>query len=165
MRIIKKALKIFWLILVAIMTLMFATALVIQLPQIQTFVIGKVVDKLDDKLDAEIRIGKIHFLPFRTLFIKNVLIIDRNPSADALDPSKEKIDTFFRAEFITARFSWESLTKHQAVHLDKAIVENAQMNLVLENKEDTGNGDITSDNLSRIFRLKKPAVCMSYRTL
>ena len=158
MRIIKKALKIFWLILVAIMTLMFATALVIQLPQIQTFVIGKVVDKLDDKLDAEIRIGKIHFLPFRTLFIKNVLIIDRNPSADALDPSKEKIDTFFRAEFITARFSWESLTKHQAVHLDKAIVENAQMNLVLENKEDTGNGDITSDNLSRIFRLKKPEV-------
>lgn len=30
------------------------------------------------------------------------------------------------------------------------------MNLVLEDKEDQGDGDISTDNLSRIFRLKKP---------
>ncbi len=156
MLIIKKALKISWLVLVAIAAILSAAALIIQLPQVQTYVIGRIADKLDDKLDADISIGKIHLRPFRTLFLKNVLIVDRNPAEDALDPSKEKVDTFFRAEFITARFSLEGLMKHQGLHLDKAVIENAQMNLVLEDKADTGDGDTSSDNLSRIFRLKKP---------
>lgn len=155
MLIIKKALKIFWLIFVAIAAIFFAAALIIQLPQVQTYIVGKVTDRLDDKLDADISVGKIHLRPFRTLFLKNVLIIDRNPAEDALDPAKEKVDTFFRAEFITVRFSLEGLTKHQGLHLDRASIENAQMNLVLEDKPDTGDGDTSSDNLSRIFRLKK----------
>ena len=154
-RIIKKALKITWLVLVAIAALLAATALIIQLPQVQTYITGKVIDRLDDRLDADIRIEKIHFQPFKTLLLKNVLIIDRNPAKDAADPTKPQVDTFFRAEVITAGFSLESLMKHQGIHLDRAIIENAQMNLVLEDKPDSEDGDTTGDNLSRIFRLKK----------
>ncbi len=151
--IIKRALKIFWLTLVAIASFLFALALIIQLPKVQTFVVSKVMESLDDKLDADIRFEKIHLRPFRTLVLKNIEIIDRNPSRDAADPTAAPVDTFFRAEYITAKFSLEGLISRQGIHLDEVTVSNAQMNLVLEDKPDMGDGDTSTDNLSRIFRL------------
>ena len=115
-------------------------------------------DSLDDHLDADITFEKIHIQPFRTLILKNVRIIDRNPVRDALDSTKTLTDTFFVAEYITARFTLEGLIRQQGIHLDKATVSNACMNLVLEDKPDSGDGDTSTDNLSRIFRLKKPEV-------
>ena len=156
MTVIKKALKIFWKILVVTVSILFAAALLLQLPQVQTFIAGKVVESLDDKLDADINFEKIHFRPFRTLVLKNVEIIDRNPVADASGASDIKVDTFFRAEYIIARFTLEGLIRQQGIHLDEARISNAQMNLVLEDKPDAGDGDTAHDNLSRIFRLKKP---------
>ena len=146
------------MVLVATVSFLFATALIIQLPRVQTFIVGKVTDRLDDKLDADIRFEKIHFRPFRTLILKNVEIIDRNPVADAVNPESIKVDTFFRAEYITARFTLEGLFMQSCLHLDNASVSNAEMNLVLEDKPDAGDGDTSTDNLSRIFRLKKPEV-------
>lgn len=146
------------MVLVATVSFLFATALIIQLPRVQTFIVGKVTDRLDDKLDADIRFEKIHFRPFRTLILKNVEIIDRNPVADAVNPESIKVDTFFRAEYITARFTLEGLFRQGCLHLDNASVSNAEMNLVLEDKPDAGDGDTSTDNLSRIFRLKKPEV-------
>ena len=72
MTVIKKALKILWITLVAVTSFLFAVALLIQLPRVQTFIADKVVERLDDKLDADIRFEKIHFRPFRTLIIKNI---------------------------------------------------------------------------------------------
>ncbi len=153
---IKKTLKIFWLTLVSIVAFLLAAALVIQLPKVQTFIVGRVVKVLDDKLDADIKFEKIHFQPFRTLVLKNIEIIDRSPVTDAGNPEAAKVDTFFRAEYVTARFTFNGLLRQQGVHLDNVRISDAQMNLVLEDKEDTGDGDTSTDNLSRIFRLKKP---------
>lgn len=106
---------------------------------------------LNEKLDGDISIDKIHFQPFNTLLLKGVTIIDKNPAYDVTDPEKERIDTFFRAGLITARFSYKGLFKEEGIHINEALVEDAQMNLVLEDAED---GDRSTDNLSRIFRLK-----------
>ncbi len=135
--------------------LLFAAALVIQMPQVQTFVTGKVVDRLSEKLDGDISFEKIHLKPFTTLVLKNVSIIDRHPACDLTDPASVKIDTFFRAEYIIAKFSYNGLFKHEGIHLKKAFISNAQMNLVIENKPDAGDGDVSTDNLSRIFRISK----------
>ncbi len=142
--------------MVAIVAFLFAVALLIQLPGVQTFVAGRVVETLDSKLDADIRFEKIHLRPFRTLVLKNIEIIDRNPVRDAANPASELVDTFFRAEYITATFTLEGLIRQQGIHLDEVEISNAQMNLVLEDKTDEGDGDTSTDNLSRIFRLKKP---------
>ncbi len=152
---IKKALKIFWLTLVSIVAFLTAVALVLQLPRVQTFIAEKAVGKLDGKIDADIRFEKIHFRPFRTLILKNVEIIDRNPVRDAADSTATPVDTFFTAGYITASFSYQSLFKQGSIHIDEITVSEAQMNLVLEDKEDEGDGDTSTDNLSRIFRLKK----------
>ncbi len=130
--------------------------MLIQLPRVQTFITGKVVNAIDDRLDADIKFEKIHFKPFRTLVLRNVEIIDRNPVADAGNPSAALVDTFFRAEYITATFTLDGLISHEWLHFGKVTISDAQMNLVLEDKEDEGDGDVKTDNLSRIFRLKKP---------
>ena len=153
---IRRAIKIFWRSIVAIATFLFALALIIQLPQVQTYVTKKVTGILSESLDGDITFEKMHFKPFTTLVIKNVSIVDRNPFQDPLFPDSEKIDTFFRADYIIARFTLDGLIRNEGIHIDKAFISNAQMNLVLENKEDTGDGDISTDNLSRIFRIKDP---------
>lgn len=154
---IKRALKIFWLTIVSICVFFTAVALILQVPQVQTFIVRKAVNVISDKIDGDISFEKIHFQPFRTLLIKNVTIIDRNPVYDAADSSKARVDTFFRAEYITAKLSFDELTKHQGIHLRSVVIENAQMNLVLENNPNALKGGKTSiDNLSRIFRIKKP---------
>ena len=135
--------------------MLFAGILVIQLPQVQTYVAGEVVDWLDDKLEGDIHFEKIHLKPFTTLVLKKVAIIDRNPQKCAVDPLAEPVDTFFRADYIIAKFTLQGLVKHDCLHLDKAYINGAQMNLVIEDKVDEGDGDTQIDNLSRIFRLKK----------
>ncbi len=153
---IKRVLKIFWLSFVAIASIILAGILAIQLPQVQTAIVSKVVETLDDKLDAEIDFEKIHLKPFTTLVLKNVSVIDRNPTLNVADPSAEPVDTFFRADYIIARFTFSGLLRQDGLHLDRAYINGAQMNLVLEDNPDESAAEKSTDNLSRIFRLKKP---------
>ena len=152
---IKRTIKIIWLTLVATAAIIFAGIITIQFPQVQTFVASKVVDIISSKLDGEIKFEKIHLRPFTTLVLKNAVVLDRNPYTDPTDSACFPIDTFFRAEYIIARFSFEGLFRHDALHLDKAYISNAQMNLILEDKSGIEGADTTyKDNLSRLFRLK-----------
>lgn len=155
--VIKRAIKIFWRTLVAITTILFAGALIIQLPQVQTFVTNKLISSVSEKFDGEIVFDKIHFKPFTTLVIKNIAIIDHNPVQDQVDSTNVKIDTLFRAEYIIAKLSLDGLLADEGIHLNKAYISNAQMTLVLEHKvEDPFDlSEPPSNNLARIFRLKK----------
>ena len=109
---------------------------------------------LSEKLDGDIVFEKLHIRPFTTLVLKNVAIIDKEPAKDSADPSKEQIDTLFRARYIIARFSLKGLTDPDGIHIRKAYISDARMNLVLEDDPDDSTEKGT-DNLSRIFRLKK----------
>ena len=124
----------------------------IQLPQVQTYVAEKVVDQLSERLDGNITFEKIHFKPFTTLVLKNTVITDRHPVSDPYDSLSAKVDTFFRSEYIIARFTLDGLFNEESLHLDKVFIDNAQMNLVLEDMNENRN----KDNLSRIFRIRKP---------
>ena len=154
--VIKRAIKIFWRIVVATSCFLFAAALAIQIPQVQTYIAEKAVSKVADKLDGDITFEKVHFKPFTTFVLKNVTIIDRNPYVDPSDSAFVKVDTFFRAEYVIAKFSLEGLTRHEGIHLDRAFIDNAQMNLVIESKPVEGKREKSPNNLSRIFGLKKP---------
>ncbi len=130
--------------------------LAIQIPYVQTYITDKVVEKVSDRLDGEIVFEKIHFKPFTTLVLKNVAIIDRNPVPDTEATATAGTDTLFRAQYIIARFTLDGLVRQECIHLDKVYISNAKMSLVLENKPDAGDGDTTTENLSRIFRIRKP---------
>ena len=140
--------------LLSVTVFLFAGMLILQLPQVQTYVATKVMDSLSEKLDGDIHFEKIHLKPFTTLVLKNVAIIDRNPVLDPADSTKAPVDTFFRAEYIIARFSINSLFKGSSLGIERAYISNAQMNLVLQDLIQDGQ-ELTTENLSRIFRLKK----------
>ena len=145
--------KIFWLTIVAILAFVFAVSLTIQLPQVQTYIAGKVVKSLSEKIEGDISFEKIHLKPFTTLILKNTLILDKNPVKDSL--TGVQVDTFFRAQYIIAKFTLEGLFKHGSLHIDKAFVSNGQMNLVLEDRPDSGDGDTEAESLTRIFGIVK----------
>ena len=148
--------KIFWLAFVAAAVVILTGALVIQLPQVQTFVAKKVVKSLSEKLDGDIRFEKIHLKPFTTLVLKNAVITDKHPALDPTDSTKAQVDTFFRAEYIIAKFTLNSLLRSGSIGINRAFISNAQMNLVLEDLIVDGKTE-PFENLSRIFRLKKNA--------
>ena len=133
-------------------------ALVIQLPQVQTTIAQKVVSSLSDRLDGDISFEKIHFKPFTTLVLKNTLIIDKNPVISQTEPSKEQVDTFFRAEYIIVKLSLEGLLDRESIKIDRVYIDNAQMNLVLEDYPYPDSLTKAYNNLSRIFRITKPEV-------
>ena len=134
---------------------MLAGILIIQVPQVQTAVAEKVTEVLSEKLDGEITVEKIHLRPFNTLVLKNLLILDKNPARSPVDSTLRQIDTFFRAEYIIAKFSLDGLTDKESIRIRSAYIGNAQMNLVLEDLV-LNDGSIDNyDNLSRIFRIKE----------
>lgn len=137
---VKKILKILWLTAVALTALFLAGILGIQTPQVQTYLAQKVLDNFADMADADIRFEKIHFKPFNTIVLKDVAIIDAAPVDTAA------ADTLFKSEYIIARFTLRGLRKQEGLHIWRAVIKNAEMNLVIED-------EVT--NLQRIFRIKK----------
>lgn len=129
--------------------------MIIQLPQVQTAVAEKVTRSLSEKLDGDISIEKIHFRPFSTIVLKNLVIIDKNPVKSPVDSTLEQIDTFFRAEYIIARTSLKGLTDKESIKIKEVDVKNAQMNLVLEDLMTDADTIATYNSLSRIFRIRK----------
>ena len=135
---------------------MFAVSITIQLPQVQTAIANKAVNNISEKIQGEISFEKVHFKPFTTFVLKNVLVIDKNPVRDTT--TGVQVDTFFRAQYIIARFTIDGLFNNDRVGLDKVFISNAQMNLVLED----GRSDLPEgidpkggESLTRIFGIDK----------
>ena len=135
------------------MAILFAVSLTIQLPQVQTAIGKRVASSLSEKIQGEVTFEKIHFKPFTTLVLKNVLIIDKNPCLDTL--TGVQVDTFFRSQYIIAKFTLDGLFRQESLHLDKVYISNAQMNLVLENCPEYGDGRTGAESLTRIFGIPK----------
>ena len=135
------------------MAILFAVSLTIQLPQVQTAIGKRVASSLSEKIQGELTFEKIHFKPFTTLVLKNVLIIDKNPCLDTL--TGVQVDTFFRSQYIIAKFTLDGLFRQESLHLDKVYISNAQMNLVLENCPEYGDGRTGAESLTRIFGIPK----------
>lgn len=138
--------KILWFSFLAVVLLLATILLLLQTTAVQTFVVGKVADALEGTaIDAEISFDKIHFKPFNTLIIRGLTVIDPAPCTIS---GEEPADTLFVSEYISARFTLKGLTG-QSISIGNAFVQNARMNLVLE------DGDFKT-NLTRMFRI--PAV-------
>ena len=115
-----------------------------------------VMKSLSERLDGNITIEKIHLKPFTTLVLKNAVITDKNPAKDPYDSTSVQIDTFFKAEYIIAKFTLDGLLDEESIRIRTAYVGNAQMNLVLEDRYEENGVRDSYDNLSRIFRIEKP---------
>lgn len=153
MKIIRFIVKLIWMAIVAIFSIIFGTIIIIQFPSIQTMIAEKVLGGLADKLDGNIQVEKIHLKPFTTLVLKDVRIIDRDPVENPFDTLQAPIDTFFRAEYIIASFTLDGLLSNEGLQIRRAVVDNGEFNLVLEDRIDENGSPYMTDNLTRIFRI------------
>lgn len=136
----RRVLKIFWIIIVAIAILLFAVMIVMQTPAVQTFVARKVERLMEENINGTISFSKIHFKPFNALVIKDLFIVDNQP----VHFGEVELDTLFHAESVITTFSLKGLWKREGLHFNRASVTNASLLL-------TGKGK--SNNLKRIFNL------------
>lgn len=154
-----KVLRIIWLVTVAVAAVLLACVLLIQTPFVQTFITEQITNSLSDGvIDAEIHIGKVHFKPFTTIVLKNVVVKDIEPfcpdSSYISGPGAEKfrvigtspVDTLFSAEYVTVSFSLSGLLSKTGIKIGQAYIGNGGFNLVIE------DGEYTT-NITRMFKL------------
>ena len=79
-----------------------AALITLQFPQVQTAVGKVVLERLSDKIDGQISLGKIHIKPFTTLILKDLTVIDKMPYSDGESGFVPPVDTFFHADYIFA---------------------------------------------------------------
>lgn len=138
----KRALKIFWLVIVAIAALLFAIVILLQMSPVQTLLARKAGNALEEVLNGRITISKIHLTPFNALVIKDLVLLDDNPATFR----GERLDTAFRAGSVVATFSLKGLWKKEGLHIHRASIKEAAF--LLTSEPDGGN-------LQRIFNLGK----------
>ena len=76
----------------------------IQSPRVQTRAVQAVTQKLGDAIDGDIQVGSVRIMPFNSLVLKDILILDKNPYSNLSVAAPA--DTFFVAESISATLSF-----------------------------------------------------------
>lgn len=139
----KKIWKVLARVLELLVLLPLVLVMLIQLPSVQTALTRKAISMIDGKFDAQISLGGIHFLPFRTLVLKDLVIVDTAPVGG--------IDTLARVDRLSVTFSLKGLDFKQkgGVKLDRVRVDGMEFNLVLAERDGYEN------NLCAMFRIPK----------
>lgn len=138
---------------------MLAGALIaLQSSAVQSRVARFAIERLKDKIDGDISIGKILIKPFSAAVIKDMTILDRNPAAYPGDTSYVPKDTLFHAGYITASMSLKGLFRKEGLYFGRIKVSDASMTLVTEPEYDPATARTFVSNLQRVFRMQeKPA--------
>ncbi len=115
-KVIKKAIKIALICIVVLLAIPTVTWFVVQNSKVQTWLVAKVTQIIEDKINTTISIEKVDYRPFNRLMLRNVFIGDL------------KHDTLFAAKSVSVnlmRFS----TKKKIINLYRVTTDCAQINL------------------------------------
>lgn len=135
-----------------VLLLIAGVLIAIQIPSVQTKLIRKVTDRLENAINGTLQYSDISISPTGALLIKDLVILDNDPyTADEYGRGWAPRDTFFRAETISATFSLKGLLRKEGLHLGRANVEHGAFNLVTEPVYDTYLHP--RSNIQRIFNL------------
>jgi len=131
----------------ALVTLVLTVLIAIQVPAVQTMLTRKALDRIEKSLDAEIRFSEIGILPFTTLVIKDLAVIDKEPAVRSYFPVR---DTLLKVKTINASFTLAGLLDKEHIKIRKVKIDTASLNIVTE--QDYG----LRSNLQRMFHLYPP---------
>ena len=140
----KKALRILAWILALLVLLLLAGLVAVQSPRVQTALGNKLIGKVQEKMDADIRFRMLTLRPFDALVLDDVVIVDR-------EPRLEGMDTLAYVGSLSAKFSPWGLLRGQGAYLSHARMEDVLFQLAIEPDSLSAKG--TRTNLQRIFRL------------
>lgn len=126
-----------------IILIILAVFAAIQSPKVQTFVGEKIVQKLQNSLDADLTFKMVALRPFEAITLDDVVIIDRNPKASGAD-------TIACVGSLSAKFSVLGLLTGNGVYLRNVKLSNSSVCLVIEPDSVDIHGRL---NLLRVLKL------------
>lgn len=130
-------------IIAGILVLLLAAGLSLQSPAVQSSLAGRVAALLSAKIGGNVTVGGVQILPFKTLIVKDILLLDDNPEIVPGFPGR---DTVFYAGSAFVSFSLKDVTGSKPMVLDRVKVKDAVFNLVIEASR--------HDNLTRVLDLR-----------
>lgn len=139
---LKKALKIFWCVIVTAVSLLFACWILSQTPAVQTYAGKRVLKSLESSLGGRIEFSKIHIRPFTALVLKDVAVLDNEPAEDRYG---ESIDTIANARSIVATFSLKGLRGKGTIHIKRLNISDGMFTLAQDQR---------GSNISRLVKKK-----------
>lgn len=137
--------KILKYLALTILLSVFAVAVMIQLPVVQTRLTEFAASKVQEFFDADVHVGHLSFKPFNTLVIRDLSVVDKSPRFT------EVSDTLLYISHIDAKFSLMSIIGpgHEGFILQRVKVEDGWFNLVVEGDK------MLPTNLHRMFSLRR----------
>ena len=145
---IKKFVKISVALFALLVSLQVAAVIVMQFPKIQTFLAQKAVSRVSDHIDGEITVGKVYYLFFNKLIIKDIAIVskEKSPLLDSLKANCGYSDTLAAVNKLSVNIDVTDFLKGK-IKINKIVVDGGEFNLQTE--EDRRS------NLDRIFKIQK----------
>lgn len=128
----------------AIITLILASVIALQLPAVQTAAVNHLVSTLSKNFDCDIHAAKVTLEPFNTLIVQDIVLLDTDPYHGDIDVPQ---DTVFSADRVAARFTLGGLLSKNGIKLIRAEIEKGRLALVMEPNE-------YKLNLSRVLKMK-----------
>ena len=141
----KKAVRITAWILGLLFLLQVGGMVVLQSPRVQTYLGRKVIENMQDRMDADITFRQASVRPFDAVVLEEVLVMDRAPKVPAMD-------TLLYVKQLSARFSIMGLFKGESINVSRLHLSGGCFHLTIE--EDPFREEHTSTNLQRIFRIQ-----------
>ncbi|MDX9846151.1 MAG: translocation/assembly module TamB domain-containing protein [Tenuifilaceae bacterium] len=118
-KVIKKSVKIFLVVVVVLLFVPTTIWIAIQNSKVQTWLVNKTTDILEQKLNTKVHIGKFDFRPFNRVVLRDVYVEDLNK------------DTLVFAKSISASLIGFNRSKN-ALNLYRVTLDNAYVNFVTD---------------------------------
>ena len=124
--------------------LILAGLVAIQSPRVQTFITNQVVERLRDRIDADLDIGLVTLRPFDAIVLHDIVLKDPAPVVSGMD-------TLGRIDNLTVKFNLMGLFRDSGVHVRRLKLDGGVFNLSIEPDEESPIG--STMNLYRVFRI------------
>lgn len=127
-----------------------ASIIILQFPGVQTFVVQKVTGAVSDKIDGNVKIGKVYFVFFNKLILNDISIVSRQstPLLDSLKKNFGYSDTLLLCNKLSVSFDVQDFLNSK-LKINRVYLNGGEFNLQIEEYRRT--------NLNRIFRINKDA--------
>lgn len=134
--------------MVALVTIQVAMFIILQFPGVQTFVVQKVTGAVSDKIDGRIKVGKVYFVFFNKLILKDISIVSaqNTPLLDSLKQNFGYSDTLVACGKLSISFDIREMANSR-IKINRVKLDGGEFNLQTEENKRT--------NLDRIFKLEK----------
>ena len=135
-------------IIVLLVSLQVGVLIFVQFPKVQTWLAHKTVSSVSDNINGKISIGKVYYVFFNKLIIKDISVVstDKSYFLDSLKSARGYSDTLLAVDKLSVNLHIVDFLKGQ-IKLNKIVVNGGEFNLQNEANR--------MSNLDRIFKLDK----------